>query len=225
MKLLVVEDEPVLAQNICEFLAGEGYICQLAETFDAGFEKVSLYRYDCVLIDISLPGGNGLQIIERLKQINPATGIIIISAKNSLDDKLAGLDLGADDYLTKPFHLAELNSRIKSLIRRRNFEGKKDLTFEEISIIPDQQSVHINKNEIKLTRKEYDLFLFFIMNKNRVLTRESIAEHLWGDEADAADSFDFLYSQIKNLRKKIEEAGGTDYIKTVYGLGYKFSKP
>jgi DNA-binding response OmpR family regulator len=222
MKLLVIEDEIVLANSIRDFLTGEGYLCQLAENFELGIEKVSLYQYDCVLIDITLPGGSGLQIVERLKQLNPSTGIIIISAKNSLNDKLIGLDLGADDYLTKPFHIAELNSRIKSVIRRRNFDGKKDVVFEEIKVILEQQAVYIGQNEIKLTRKEYDLLLFFIMNKMRVLTRESIAEHLYGDNADSADSFDFLYSQVKNLRKKIEDAGGLDYIHTVYGIGYKF---
>ncbi len=222
MKLLVIEDEIVLANNIRDFLIGEGYLCQLVDNFEAGIEKVSLYQYDCVLIDITLPGGSGLQIVERLKQISSSTGIIIISAKNSLNDKMTGLDLGADDYLTKPFHIAELNSRIKSVIRRRNFEGQIDIVFEEIKIILEQKAVYIGEMEIRLTRKEYDLLLFFIMNKMRVLTRESIAEHLYGDDADTADSFDFLYSQVKNLRKKIEDAGGIDYIHTVYGIGYKF---
>ncbi|MEI6765311.1 MAG: response regulator transcription factor [Bacteroidota bacterium] len=222
MKLLLIEDEPGLACNIRDFLTSEGYICQVADTYDLGLEKVSLYEYDCVLVDITLPGGSGLGIIERLKQIAPSTGVIIISAKNSLTDKLAGLDLGADDYLTKPFHIAELNSRVKSVIRRRAFDGKKDVIFEEIRIIPDQQAVFVLGNEIKLTRKEYDLLLFFIVNRNRVLTRESIAEHLWGDEADTADSFNFLYSQVKNVRKKIVDAGGTDHIQTIYGIGYKF---
>jgi DNA-binding response OmpR family regulator len=224
MKILLIEDEPVLSESISNFLIKESFICEAAVTFDQGFEKASMYEYDCVLVDLTLPGGNGLQIIEHLKQLRPNAGVIIISAKNSLEDKLAGLDLGADDYITKPFHLAELNSRIKSVIRRRNFEGRKDIAFEEIRIVPDNQSVFIHQNEIKLTRKEFDLLLFLVVNKNRVLSRESIAEHLWGDEADLSDTFDFLYSHIKNIRKKIEDCGGNDYIQTVYGIGYKFSR-
>ncbi len=223
MKILLVEDEMVLAKNIKSFLVTEGYFCELASNFDEAFEKVSLYEYDCVLLDITLPGGSGLQILQQLKIERPNTGVIIISAKNSLDDKLEGLDTGADDYLTKPFHLSELNSRIKSLIRRRHFEGKSEVVFEEIRIITDQQAVFVKQNEIRLTKKEFDLLMYFVVNRHRVLSRESIAEHLWGDEADLSDSFDFLYSHIKNLRKKIEDAGGQNYIQTVYGIGYKFT--
>ncbi len=223
MKILLVEDEMVLAKNIKSFLVTEGYFCELASNFDEVFEKVSLYEYDCVLLDITLPGGSGLQILQQLKIERPNTGVIIISAKNSLDDKLEGLDTGADDYLTKPFHLSELNSRIKSLIRRRHFEGKSEVVFEEIRIITDQQAVFVKQNEIRLTKKEFDLLMYFVVNRHRVLSRESIAEHLWGDEADLSDSFDFLYSHIKNLRKKIEDAGGQNYIQTVYGIGYKFT--
>lgn len=223
MKILLVEDEMVLAKNIESFLVSEGYICELASDFDEAFEKVSLYEYDCVLLDITLPGGSGLQILQQLKIERPNAGVIIISAKNSLDDKLEGLDTGADDYLTKPFHLSELNSRIKSLIRRRHFEGKNEVVFEEIRIVADQQAVFVKQNEIRLTKKEFDLLMFFVVNRHRVLSRESIAEHLWGDEADLSDSFDFLYSHIKNLRKKIEDAGGQNYIQTVYGIGYKFT--
>ncbi|PKP22442.1 MAG: DNA-binding response regulator [Bacteroidetes bacterium HGW-Bacteroidetes-21] len=223
MKILLIEDEHVLAESISKFLTQEGFLCELAKTYESGIEKVCIYDYDCVLVDITLPDGNGLQILKKLKEIKPNTGVIIISAKNSLDDKLTGLDLGADDYLTKPFHLAELNSRIKSLIRRRKFEGKCDILFEEIRIIPESQTVFIQQHEVKLTRKEYELLLFFIVNKNRTISRESLAEHIWGDDADLSDSFDFLYSHIKNVRKKIEEAGGLNYIQTVYGIGYKFS--
>jgi DNA-binding response OmpR family regulator len=175
------------------------------------------------LIDITLPGGSGLDIVKELKKSNPKTGIIIISAKNSLDDKIAGLDLGADDYITKPFHLAELNSRINSVLRRRNFEGSNEIVFEKLKLAPEKQEVFANNKPVSLTKKEFDLLLFFISNKNRVVTKESIAEHLWGDEMDMADSFDFIYSHIKNLRKKIMDAGADDYIKSIYGIGYKFS--
>ena len=223
MKILLVEDETALGESVIFFLKKEGHICEWVKNFSSGDEKVSMYQYDCALIDIGLPGGNGLDIVKALKKNNPKTGIIIISAKNSLDDKISGLDLGADDYITKPFHLAELNSRLNSVLRRRNFEGSSEIVFEKLKVIPDKQDVFVNGKITTLTKKEFDLLLFFISNKNRVVTKESIAEHLWGDESDSADSFDFIYSHIKNLRKKIMDSGGDDYIKSVYGMGYKFS--
>ena len=219
----MVEDEPALGESVVTFLKKEGHVCEWVKNFSAGDEKVNMYPYDCALIDIGLPGGSGLDIVKTLKKNNPKTGIIIISAKNSLDDKISGLDLGADDYISKPFHLAELNSRVNSVLRRRNFEGSNEIVFEKIKIIPDKQEVFVNKKPITLTKKEFDLLLFFISNKNRVVTKEAIAEHIWGDGSDAADSFDFIYSHIKNLRKKIVDAGGEDYLKSVYGMGYKFS--
>ena len=223
MKILLVEDEVSLGDSVITFLKKEGHVCEWVKNFNTGDEKVSMYQYDCALIDIGLPGGSGLDIVKALKKNNSKTGIIIISAKNSLDDKISGLDLGADDYITKPFHLSELNSRLNSVLRRRNFEGSNEIIFEKIKIIPDKQEVSINNKSITLTKKEFDLLLFFVSNKNRVVTKESIAEHLWGDEMDMADSFDFIYSHIKNLRKKIVDAGGEDYLKSVYGMGYKFS--
>jgi DNA-binding response OmpR family regulator len=223
MKILLVEDEPLLADSILAFLKKEGYLCEWAPQFDRADEKVALYDYDCALVDITLPGGSGLTIVKTLKKFSPKTGIIIISAKNSLDDKITGLDLGADDYIAKPFHLSELNSRIKAVLRRRNFDGNNEIIFEEIHINPDSQEVFIHDHQLILTKKEYDLLLFFISNKTRVLTKESIAEHLWGDHMDLADSFAFIYSHIKNLRRKLLEKGAGDYIKTVYGSGYKFS--
>ena len=222
MKILLVEDDTALGESVLAFLKKEGYICEWAKDFYAADDKAGIYEYDCALIDITLPGGSGLQVVDEIKKSNPKTGIIIISAKNSLDDKISGLDLGADDYLTKPFHLAELNSRIKSLLRRRNFDGNHEIIAGNIKIIPATYEVFANDKLIILTKKEYDLLLFFISNKNRVITKESIAEHLWGDRADAADSFDFVYTHLKNLRKKIMEKGGDDYIKTIYGIGYKF---
>ena len=223
MKILIVEDEKELSAIVESFLHKEGFLCETAATFAEADEKLALYQYDIALVDITLPGGSGLQLIENLKKHNADTGVIVISAKNSLDDKLSGLDLGADDYLTKPFHLAELNSRIKALLRRRKFKGATTVSFQEIEIFPDEGSVTIAGLPIILTKKEFELLLFFIINQNRLLSRESIAEHLWGDNIDLADNFDFIYTHINNLRKKIMKAGGNDYVKTVYGIGYKFT--
>lgn len=225
MKILLIEDEKELSKSIVSFLAQESFICETATTYDEALEKVNLYRYDCVVVDITLPDGNGLDIIREIKGHLLECGIIIISAKNSLDDKIEGLDIGADDYLSKPFHLAELNARIKSIIRRRSFSGNNEIHMNEIRIIPNKMEVFVHDQELVLTKKEFDLLVFFISNKNRVLTKESIAEHLWGDEIDLVDSFDFIYTHIKNLRKKIMEKGGEDYIRTIYGMGYKFTTP
>ncbi len=222
MKLLIVEDEKALSDAIVEYLTSEGYGCETALNFWTADEKVALYDYDCVLVDISLPDGSGFGVIKELKKRKSEAGIIIISAKNSLDDKITGLEIGADDYMTKPFHLSELNARIKSIIRRRNFSGQTEIIANEIFIIPDEALVKVNNQPIELTKKEYDLLLFLLSNKNRVLTKESIAEHLWGDDMDTSDSFDFIYTHIKNLRRKITEKGGKDYLKTIYGMGYKF---
>ena len=205
-----------------EHLSKEGFLCESAADFFAATEKINIYNYDCIIADITLPGGSGLDLIKGFRKQNAQTGIIIISAKNSLDDKIAGLDFGADDYLTKPFHLSELNARIKSIIRRRNFKGEKEIIAGCIKIIPERFLVYINGQLITLTKKEYDLLLYFVSNQNWVLTKEVIAEHLCGDHADASDSFDFVYTHLKNLRKKIFEKGGNDYIKTIYGIGYKF---
>jgi DNA-binding response OmpR family regulator len=223
MKLLIIEDEKLLSESISAFLEKEGFICETALTFDMAQEKINLYHYDCVIVDLTLPDGNGLHIIKELKNLDDQSGIIIISARSALDDKITGLEIGADDYLTKPFHLSELNARIKSVIRRKSFEGKKEIIVNEIRIIPDSVEVFVNNHPILLTRKEYELLLFFTSNKNRILTKESIAEHLWGDEMDLEDSHDFIYSHIKNLRKKILEKTNNDYIKNIYGMGYKFS--
>lgn len=223
MKILIVEDEPGLSQEISTYLAEDGFVCEEASTFDAAMEKAGIYHYDVAVIDIGLPDGSGFDIITFLKENSPDTGLLVISARNSLDDKLHGLHLGADDYITKPFHLAELNARIKALIRRSRFDGSLELCHQEIIILPDEGRVTVNDKEIILTRKEYDLLLFLISAKNRLLTKESIAEHLWGDNIDLACNFDFIYTHINNLRKKIKLAGGKDYIKTVYGLGYKFT--
>jgi DNA-binding response OmpR family regulator len=223
MKILIVEDEPNLRETIIEFLEKEGYQCEQCETVVSGSEKLNLYDYDCMLVDIGLPDGSGFDLIKELKKLHPKTGIIIISARNSIDDKIEGLDLGADDYLAKPFHLTELNSRLKSLLRRMKFMGKKEIEVGKLLILPDSREVYANNERVVLTKKEFDLLTFFVSNPKRVMTKEAIAEHLWGDFADASDSFDYVYSQIKNLRRKLLEKTGIDYFKNVYGSGYTFN--
>lgn len=222
VKILVIEDEQMLSDTIAAFLNGEGYRTEQAGTVELSTEKVNLYEYDCVLVDIGLPDGNGLKLVAELKKCHPETGIIIISAKNSLDDRIAGLDQGADDYLTKPFHLTELNSRIKSLLRRRKFDGQKEMVIGQLRVLPENRQVFVKDELLAITKKEFDLLLFFISNKDRVLTKESIAEHLWGDFIDNSDTFNFVYSHIKNLRRKIFEKSGIDYFRNVYGTGYVF---
>jgi len=223
VKILIIEDEAELLISISEYLSKENYICEIATDFLSAEEKLALYHYDIAVVDITLPGGSGLDLISLIKKTYNDTGVLIISAKNSLDDKINGLNIGADDYLTKPFHLAELNARIKALIRRRRFEGATIIKFNEIEIDADTNSIFVNQKPMILTKKEFELLNFFIANKNRILTKESIAEHLWGDDIDLADNFFFIYTHINNLRKKIMKKGGNDYIKTVYGMGYKFS--
>lgn len=224
MKILIVEDEPALAKSMADFLKKESFVCELAADYVSAQEKINLYQYDCILLDISLPDGNGLELLQELKKHpEKSEGVVIISAKNSLDDKISGLDLGADDYLTKPFHLPELNSRVKSVIRRRHFSGANRLVFNEIEVDFGRKCVLAHQQEARLSRKEYNLFLFLVANRNRVVSKSAIAEHLSGDEADLFDNFDFVYAHIKNLKRKLAEAGSRDYIRTIYGIGYQFS--
>jgi DNA-binding response OmpR family regulator len=222
MKILIIEDEPELRKSMKQYLHQEGYVIESASDYSKALEKIEVYDYDCILVDITLPLGSGLDLIKQLKQNHSKAGIIIISAKNSSDDKITGLDLGADDYLAKPFNLAELNSRIKALIRRRNFDGNKLIEVNEITIIPEERTVKVHNESVNLTAKEYDLLLFFVSNKNRVVSKNSIAEHLWGDDSDQIDSHDFIYVHLRNLRKKLAEKGCVDYIQTIYGIGYNF---
>lgn len=223
MKLLIVEDEKELADNVRAYLSRGDVICESAITFAEAQDKIISFAYDIVLLDLMLPDGNGLNVLRLLKRLRPETGVLIISAKNALDDRVSGLELGADDYLTKPFHLSELNARLNAIFRRRKLQGRTQIEFKDINIDTDTHDVLVKNKPIVLTLKEYELLLFFITNKNRVLTKQVIAEHLWGDNVDSLDSFDFVYQHIKNLRKKITQEGGKDYIKTIYGLGYKFS--
>ncbi|MBN8837227.1 MAG: response regulator transcription factor [Sphingobacteriia bacterium] len=221
MKLLIIEDELALNQSIVAFLSASGYICEFVTEYSAAVEKIELYEYDCIVLDIMLPGGSGLQLLKYLKQNNKTDGVIIISAKDSLDDKIGGLQLGADDYLTKPFHLSELSVRIAAIIRRKKFNGRSLMTVGDMEIDTAGQSVKIKSKPVELTLKEYQLLLFFIANKNKVLSKNAIAEHLWGDDMDMAGNLDFIYVHIKNLRKKIVQAGMEDPIKSLYGVGYK----
>lgn len=222
MKILIVEDEKELVDDLNEFLDDQGYIIEVAPTTSVAREKIFVYQYDILILDLGLPDGSGLDVLKYVKKHKPQTGIIILTARDSLDDKISGLDLGADDYMTKPFLLSELNARIKSIHRRRNFDGNSTIIFNEIEIDTDKMRVSINDQNLTLTRKEYELILYFVINKNKVLTKESIIEHLWGDHSDMFDSLDFIYTHIKNLRKKMQDMGGADYLKSVYGLGYKF---
>ncbi len=225
MKILVIEDEKELSKSICQYLSNEQFITETAYDFNSAFEKVSLYDYACIILDITLPHGSGLDILKELKKNNKADGIIIISAKNSLDDKIIGLNAGADDYLTKPFHLPELGARVAAIIRRKSFDGKNVIEFDELHIDLNKKQATVKDVELDLTKKEYELLIYFISNKNKVISKSAIAEHLWGDDMDVATSYDFIYTHIKNLRKKLLQQGAPDYIKSVYGMGYKFSLP
>lgn len=224
MKLLVVEDNIELSNDLSEFLAESGFMVETAYNLKTASQKAFEYSYDLIVLDLGLPDGNGLELIKELKARKSATGILIVTARNALEDKVTGLELGADDYITKPFHKPELNARIRSILRRNKFDGNNNLEAGKIRVNLNNFEVSINGSLIDLTRKEYDLLVYFLYNKGRVLTKESIVEHLWGDHADQADSFDFIYNHIKNLRKKIQQAGGDVQIQSVYGMGYKFTQ-
>lgn len=223
MKVLLVEDNMELAGSISSFLEKEGYLCEVSHTSKEAYDKLTTFQYDCVLLDITLPDGNGLALLQFMHQEKMDSCVLIISAKNSLDDKITGLEEGADDYLTKPFHLSELHARLRAIFRRKKLQGSNIVTFNEIMLNTDTLEASVNEIMLDVTPKEFDLLLYFLVNKNRVLSRQSIAAHLWGDYTDNLANFDFVYQHVKNLRKKIHAAAGTDYINTVYGLGYKFN--
>ncbi|HET9505308.1 MAG TPA: response regulator transcription factor [Hymenobacter sp.] len=225
MKLLLVEDHAELARSIASYLVQEHYVCEVASTFDQAREKLALFTYDCVVLDMMLPDGSGLNLLRLLRQEGSESSVIIISAQNSLDLKLAGLGEGADDYITKPFPLPELLARLKAIMRRRSPHKNNVLTFGDLTADLESMECRVAGKLLNLTRKETNLLLYFINNKGRMLTRQAIAAHLWGDYTDNLDSVDFVYQHVKNLRKKIVDAGGRDYISTVYGLGYKLSAP
>jgi DNA-binding response OmpR family regulator len=222
VKILIVEDEKELAHDIVNYLSGESYVCEAAFTFQQAEEKINLYNYDCILLDLMLPDGSGLQLLEILKQQNKQEGVIIISAKNSIEDKVQGLQIGADDYLAKPFHLSELAARVYSVIRRRQFTNANIIEQNGLVVDVLAKAVSYNNTPITLTKKEFDLLLLFLGNKNKVISKSALAEHLSGDIADMLDNHDFVYAHVKNLKKKLAEAGGDNYLKTVYGTGYKW---
>ncbi|MEZ5174006.1 MAG: response regulator transcription factor [Bacteroidia bacterium] len=222
MKILIVEDEKELAKDIAKYLAGENYICEIASNFIEATEKISLYEYDCILLDLMLPDGDGMQLLNLIRQQNKAEGVIILSAKNSTEDKVDGLKSGADDYLSKPFYHAELQARVHSIIRRKQFKGTDKIIQNEITIDLNAKSVFVGNQAVILTKKEFDLLLFLVGNKNRVLSKGALAEHLSGDIADMFDNQDFIYAHIKNLKKKLSDAGYGNYIKTIYATGYKW---
>lgn len=221
MKILVIEDEPSMLENIRQSLEKENFLVETACNFQMAINKIISYDYNCILLDIMLPDGSGLEILRELKELKKEESVIIISAKDSIDDKITGLDLGADDYLTKPFHIGELNARIKSVLRRKVFNGKNVFEVKNVKLDYDERQVFINEKPLPLNRKEFDIFVYFISNKNRLINKTSLAEHVWGDHVDEADDFDFIYSQIKNLRKKLKDYGAQLEIQAVYGIGYK----
>ena len=223
MNVLIVEDEKSLAYEIASFLKTEGFLCELAFTGLEASEKIAVNLYDFVLLDLGLPDYNGLDLIVEARSNGNDTAFVIITARGSVQDKVKGLDLGADDYLAKPFALMELYSRIQAIARRKFNILNQNLKVGEFVLELQSRKMTWKGNEVIITKKEYDLLIFFLSNKDRVLTKEAIAEHLWGDEMDTADSFDFIYTHIKNLRRKIMEKGGEDYIRTIYGMGYKFT--
>lgn len=222
MKLLIVEDEESLRRSILQYLTAEGNICDVAATFDQGIEKINLYDYDCILLDLGLPDGEGLELLRNLRKLKRQDGVLIISARDSIAQRVEGLSMGADDYLVKPFHLSELNARITAIVRRRSFSGNDQLVFNEIEIDFSSKEVKVNNTIVYFTKKEFDLLLYFVTNKSKVISKSAAAVHIWGEEADMADSFDFMYTHIKNIRKKLTDAGAKDYFHSIYGIGYKF---
>lgn len=221
MKILIIEDEKGMRETLETFFVQQKFVVETAHDFDSGLSKLSVYDYDCILLDIMLPGGSGLDLLSEMKRLNKRENVIIISARDAIDDKVLGLELGADDYLPKPFHLAELNARVKSLIRRNQSGGDMSVSIENVKLLPDKRTVSVNDQELPLNRKEFDLLYYFMVNPDRLLNKTTLTEAVWGDNIDQADDLEFLYSQVKNLRRKLKTAGANIEIKAVYGFGYK----
>ncbi len=221
MKILIIEDEKGMRETLETFFVQQKFVVETAHDFDSGLSKLSVYDYDCILLDIMLPGGSGLDLLTEMKRLNKRESVIIISARDAIDDKVLGLELGADDYLPKPFHLAELNARVKSLIRRNQSGGDMSVSIENVKLLPDKRTVFVNDEELPLNRKEFDLLYYFMVNPDRLLNKTTLTEAVWGDNIDQADDLEFLYSQVKNLRRKLKTAGASIEIKAVYGFGYK----
>ena len=223
MKILIVEDDASLREIIQRSLEKERYVVESAADFLSALDKIEVYDYDCILLDIMLPGGSGLEVLQRIKELRKKENIIIISAKDSLEDKVAGLELGADDYLAKPFHLAELTARIRSVLRRKHRDGEAVIELGNVRLFPDIFQVWIDNVQIELSRKEFDILHYFMNRPRRMVNKQLLAESVWGDHIDQVDNFDFIYAQIKNLRKELKEAGASVELKAVYGLGYKLT--
>lgn len=222
MKILIVEDDQDLREITTRSLEKERYVVSQAPDYRTALLKIEDYDYDCILLDIMLPDGNGLDLLKELQALGKRTNVIILSAKDSIEDKVVGLDLGADDYLPKPFHLAELHARLKSLFRRSQREGEHKMQVGNIEVYPDQFRVMISGKQVELNRKEYDILYYFMSRPGRLVNKNTLAESVWGDHIDQVDNFDFIYAQIKNLRKRLKDAGATPELKSVYGFGYKF---
>ena len=223
MKILIVEDEQALRETLKQFLEKENFTVETASDYREGLMKISDYEYDCLLLDITLPDGNGLKLLEELKRADKPTPVIILSAKDSTDDKIHGLDLGADDYLVKPFDLAELFARIKSVTRRKLQDGNRWISYKNVMVNPEDREVKIGGEEVQLNRKEFDMLYYFISRPEKIFQRTTLAESIWGDHADNADSLDIIYSHVKNLRRKLKQHGAEADIQAVYGIGYKLT--
>ncbi|MBQ8269752.1 MAG: response regulator transcription factor [Bacteroidaceae bacterium] len=222
MKLLIIEDDASLSEIMSRALRNEGYVVETASTFFDADDKIAGYTYDCILLDIMLPDGNGLKLLEHIKSLDKGDRVIIISARDSIDDKVAGLDLGADDYLAKPFYMAELSARIKSVMRRGSGAVNRFMTAGNLQMDLQGRTVTVEGSELPLLKKEFDILLYFMQRPNHIVDKAVLAEAVWGDHIDAVDNFQFVYAQIKNLRKRLAEAGATMNVKAVYGFGYKF---
>lgn len=223
MKILIIEDEKDMLQNMQDTLEKENYLVETASDLNSAISKVGVYDYDCILLDINLPDGSGMEILNFLKENEKTEGVIIVSARDSVDDRIKGLNTGADDYIAKPFHMAELNARVKALLRRKKFDGSELLKIGNISIDPEKHIAQTGYGEMELNRKEFDILIYLATNQNRLVSKSALAEHVWGDHIDQADSFEFIYSQIKNLRKKLKDVRAEVEIKAVYGIGYKLT--
>ena len=223
MKLLIIEDDNSLCEIMHRALTNEGYVVETASTFRDACDKLAGYDYDCIMLDIMLPDGNGLRLLEHVKSQDSSARIIIISARDSLDDKIEGLELGADDYLPKPFYMAELSARIRSVMRRGNASVRDTMTAANITLDLKSRRVYVDGNEITLLKKEFNILLYFMQRPEHIVDKAVLAEAVWGDHIDMVDNFQFVYAQIKNLRKKLSTAGSKKNIKAVYGFGYKFT--
>lgn len=221
MKVLIIEDEADMREVIKATLEKEMFLVETAHDLASALDKISAYDYDCILLDIMLPDGNGLRVLEELKRQKRPDNVLIISAKDSVEDKVKGLNLGADDYLPKPFHIAELTARVKSIIRRNRSAGQLAIQLNNVKVSMEERTLQVDDKNVPLTRKEFDIIMYLVHNKNRLVNKTALAEHIWGDDIDQADNFEFIYSQIKNLRKKLKDAGAKIELQGVYGFGYK----